>query len=985
MDLPDQKLRAATQELHHEPARRLWRSINEVADAAEGGPAEEAEFPMLALAPAEASRRDVLRLMAASLSLAGLAGCDPVPEEKALPFVHAPEFEVPGEALFYATATLLDGYAVPVLVKTVDGRPIKVEGNPEHPLTRGGTDIFAQATVLDLYDPERSKVTTHLGEITTWEQFQSALIARGQNLERQAGAGLAVLTGTITSPTTVRQMRQLKKRFPQMRHYEHEPVGDERRRQATRLAFGQPLALHHRLDRADVVLSLEDDFLGPGPGQIVNARRFVEARRMALEQGRLPRLYVAESTPSLTGANATEPKAMSSAEVERLLVALAQHFGLGSAEAVDLPLEHRAWLLKVTAELEAAGERALVVVGHHLPADLQTLGFQINQKLGGLDRTLELTEPVAWQFEHTGSIANLAETIGAGEVDTLLMLDVNPLYAAPTDLDLEGSIQNVPLRVHLGRYHDETAAYSHWHVPQAHPFEAWGDARAIDGRATVLQPLIRPLYGGRTVHEVLATLAGSPGLSPYDAVRDTWRQILGEAEFEENWSAVLSDGFAPTTKARPVTQRPKTVEVVQPSSADAGIEVVFRPDPSIWDGRFANNPWLQELPKPLTKLTWDNVAAISPALAAERQLANGDKVHLSGGARLLEVPVWVLPGQARDTVTLYLGYGRRAVGGLGDRVGYDAYQLRRSDAPWRLAQVELQAISEQASLATTQLHQTMAGQDLVRTATPEDVSAGRQVAPPSAEPSLYPAWEYPEHAWGMVVDLDACIGCNACVVACMAENNVPVVGKEEVAIGREMHWLRVDTYYEGDPAQPATHFQPVPCMHCENAPCEVGCPVNATVHGPEGLNQMIYNRCVGTRTCASYCPYKVRRFNFLDYEAAESDGRVPQRNPDVTVRARGVMEKCTYCVQRISAARITAKKEGRAIRDGEVITACQAACPTTAIVFGNLNDRDAAVAGAKADPRNYTLLAELNTRPRTSYLAKIRPAEAAPDSERKKA
>jgi MoCo/4Fe-4S cofactor protein with predicted Tat translocation signal len=980
---PGRTLRGLAQRLDREGGCQLWRSVEELADTAAGRAAIAAEFPALAPTLGETSRRDVLRVMAASLALAGLSGCDPVqPEEKALPFVDAPEFQAPGEPLLYATATLLDGYAIPVLVKTTMGRPIKVEGNPRHPLTKGGTDIFAQAAVLDLYDRDRSKATTYLGQILTWGRLQRALIEQARELERRRGEGLAILSGTITSPTAVRQMRQLQERFPKMRLFEHEPVGSARRRDATRSAFGRPLEVHYRLDRVEVALSLEEDFLGPGPSQIVNAHRFAEGRRDALDQGRLLRLYAAESTPSLTGANATEHKPMAAAEVELLVLALAQRFGVGPAEAVDLPLERRAWLLKVAVELQQAGENALLAVGPHLPPDLQALGFQINRALGSLGETVELAEPAYWSPEDAGSLADLAEAIRGGAVDTLLMLDVNPLYTAPADLVFQDAVRQVPLCIHLGRHDDETAAFSHWHVPLAHPFESWSDARAIDGTATVLQPLIRPPYGGRTVHEVLATVAGEPDLTPYETVRRTWREILGADEFEEKWAQIVHDGFAPGTASRPLTLMPQALEVRGPQPAGTALEVVFRPDPAIWDGRFANNPWLQELPKPLSKLTWDNVAAISPELAAERRLRSGDKVRLSARDRFLEAPVWVLPGQAARTITLYLGYGRRRIGAVADGIGYDAYRLRRSDAPWQLVGVEMQAIGDEALLATTQLHHTMAGHDLVRKTTPAEVAAGQRVGPPPSEHSLYPEWEYPGYAWGMVIDLDACIGCNACVVACMAENNVPVVGKEQVAMGREMHWLRVDTYYEGDPSDPRTHFQPVPCMHCEKAPCEIGCPVNATVHGPEGLNQMIYNRCVGTRTCASYCPYKVRHFNFFDYASAElqlsgervaDDGRVAQRNPEVTVRARGVMEKCTYCVQRISRARIEAKKARRRIQDGEVVTACQAACPTRAIVFGDLNDRGSAVRRAKDSPRNYTLLQELGTRPRTTYLAKLVP------------
>jgi molybdopterin-containing oxidoreductase family iron-sulfur binding subunit len=966
--------RPLTRQLDQEKGRRLWRALDEPARLEE---ALERELPDLGPLPGQASRREVLRVMAASLALAGLGGCDPVqPEERALPHVGMPEFGAAGEPRLYAAASLLNGYAIPLLVETVDGRPIKVEGNPEHPLTRGGTDLFAQAAVLDLYDPDRSRTTAYLGEVRPWPEAQRDLLVKAQELERRGGEGLAILSGTITSPTTVRQLRRLQDRFPALRQFRHEPVGDQRRQAASLLAFGRPLDQRYRLERARAVLALEADPLGPGPAQIANARGFSDARRAALEEGRAMRLLAVESTPTLTGAKATERWPADSALVEAVVVALARQLGIGPAEAVDLPLGLRSWLLAASAELEQAGKAALVALGHHLPPRLQALGYRINERLGALHHTIELTEPAAWQPDGVGDLEDLAEALRGGSVDTLLMLDTNPLYTAPDDLDLAALLRQVPLTVHLGQYQDETAAASRWHIPMCHAFEGWRDARAVDGTATILQPTIRPLHASHTEAELLATLAGDPDVTPYDAVRTTWRDMLGEEGFEARWAKLLSDGFAAETAAARVTDAPRPIEVAPPpATAEAGtLEAVFRPDPSIWDGRFANNPWLQELPKPLSKLTWDNVAAISPALAAAQRLANGDRVRISAGERLLEAPVWILPGQAERTVTLYLGYGRKLAGRIGNGVGYDAYRLRREADPWRLDDVTLQAVGAAAALATTQLHRTMAGHDLIRQTTPEAVRAGTPVAPPFEEPSLYPDWPYAEESWGMVIDLDTCIGCNACVVACMAENNVPVVGKEQVAMGREMHWLRVDTYYEGAPGNPETHFQPVPCMHCEQAPCEVGCPVNATVHGPEGLNQMVYNRCVGTRTCASYCPYKVRHFNFFDYAGGESEGRVPQRNPEVTVRARGVMEKCTYCVQRISRARIAAKTDERAIRDGEVVTACQGACPTRAIVFGDLNDPDSAIRRAKASPRNYALLEELGVRPRTTYLAKVAPS-----------
>ena len=959
---------------------RCWSSLDELADPAVFRARVAAEFPTLAPLLGEASRREVLRLMGASLALAGLGGCDIQPDEAAIPYVTAPEYEVPGKPRYYATATLLNGYAVPVLVETHEGRPTKVEGNPDHPLTRGTTDVFAQAAVLGLYDPDRSAAVTLDGRISSFDACQLALTERARELEANRGRGLAILSGTVTSPTLVRQIGALRRRFPELRRFVHEPVGQQHQHTAARLALGKPLDLHYRLDEAEVVLSLDGDFLGPGPAQLAHAHQWIEARRRKLAGGDVGRLHVLESTPSLTGAKASELSPMSTSEIVNFALALAQQLGLGAPLGIELPLAQRAQLLTVAEELRRAGPRALVVTGDHLPPEIQALGFAINQRLGAFGRTLAVSDPIAAEVEsEDNSLAALTAEIRAGAVDTLLILDSDPVYTAPADLEFADTLRSVPLRVHVGPYHDHTAALCQWHVPLAHPFESWSDARAVDGHASVIQPLVRPIHGGRSAHEVLAIFAGEPQATAYDLVRETWRGLLAAEDLESAWTAVLHDGFAEGTAVE-LRTAPIGELRIPDAEPTIGLEAVIRPDPSVWDGRFANLAWLQELPKPFTKLTWDNVVAVSPQLATERRLENGAMVDISGGERRVRAAVWVLPGQAERTLTLYLGYGQTRLGHIGAGIGYDAYRLRTTAEPWTLRDVVLQAVDQHSELASTQDEGGLAGHhDLVRQITAEELHAGHPVEEEKPRPSLYPEWPKDDYAWGMAIDLDACIGCNACVVACVAENNIPVVGKEQVAMGREMHWLKIDRYYSGPAERPETHWQPRPCMHCEKAPCEVGCPVNATVHGPEGLNQMIYNRCVGTRTCASYCPYKVRRFNFHDYTNLEGPSRAPLRNPDVTVRARGVMEKCTYCVQRISAARIEAKKEGRKIADGEVVTACQQACPTRAITFGDLSDPDSAVAQAKRSPRNYVLLGELNTRPRTSYLAEVKAREPDPE------
>ena len=610
--------------------------------------------------------------------------------------------------------------------------------------------------------------------------------------------------------------------------------------------------------------------------------------------------------------------------------------------------------------------RSLLAIGSHLPPAVQALAAQINDRLGNGGTTLWYSEPVTYRPAEAGSLADLTRDMAAGSVDALLMLDCNPVYAAPGDLKFAEQLPRVGVRIHAGLHADETAQACGWHLPLTHALESWSDGRAVGGTVSLLQPLVAPLYGGRSAHQILEMLRGRIDPAADAPVRETWMARFGD-DFEARWRQSLHDGFVAGTAAQPVAATPHPAEL--PASQPHGegaVDVVFRPDPCVWDGRFANVAWLQELPKPLSKLTWENVVAVSPNLAERLQLINGDMVEIAVADRSVRGPAWIMPGQAPDTVAVYLGYGRGAGGQVAAGIGYSAYTVRSAATPW-LAAGSLQRVGGHQQLATTQMHHRMDGFDFVR-----EVTAAQPTLPAAAEPQpdLYPPWRSASDAWGMVIDLDLCIGCNACITACTAENNIAVVGKEQVAMGREMQWLRIDRYHTGDPDDPRFYFQPVPCMHCEKAPCEMGCPVHATVHSADGLNQMIYNRCIGTRTCSSYCPYKVRRFNWFDYRAPEESPSHAAHNPDVTVRSRGVMEKCTYCVQRIEGARVAADKESRPIREGEVVTACQQACPTTAIVFGNLNDPDSAASKRRRSGRHYVLLEELGTRPRTTYLAR---------------
>jgi molybdopterin-containing oxidoreductase family iron-sulfur binding subunit len=592
--------------------------------------------------------------------------------------------------------------------------------------------------------------------------------------------------------------------------------------------------------------------------------------------------------------------------------------------------------------------------------------------------------------------------MAAGRVELLVIIGGNPVYTAPADLRFAEHLGKVGTRVHLSLYDDETSALCHWHIPEAHYLESWSDTRAYDGTVSIVQPLIAPLYNGKSAHELLAVLIDQPNRSDYDIVREHWQNqhssgtlpTVTQQSFEQFWRTALHEGFIAGTASAAKRLALKTDWMTSDSGlrtpdSSQSLEIIFRPDPTIYDGRFANNGWLQELPKPLTKLTWDNAAMVSPATARRLGLSSTtgwrggehgtiytDIVELEYRGRTVRAPIWIVPGHAEDCVTVHLGYGRTQAGKGGTGVGFNAYALRLSDAAWFGPGLTLRKTDERYPLACTQFHHNIEGRDLVRSTSLEEYRQHPAFAQEGHEsarnPSLYPKDEYPGYAWGMAIDMTTCIGCNACVVACQAENNIPIVGKTEVMHGREMHWLRIDTYHKGDSANPETYYQPLPCMHCENAPCELVCPVAATTHSAEGLNDMVYNRCVGTRYCSNNCPYKVRRFNFFQYADWDTPSLKLLRNPDVTVRSRGVMEKCTYCVQRISRARIEAEKAGRPIRDGEIVTACQAACPAQAIVFGNINDPNSRVSQLKAEPRNYGLLAELNTQPRTTYLAAIR-------------
>ena len=971
----------------------FWRTLEERADDPAFQERLANEFPSQIEAITDpVQRRTFLKLMGASLALAGVTACTRQPPEKIVPYVRQPEELVPGRPLFFATAMPLGGVATGLLVESHEGRPTKIEGNPLHPGSLGATDVFAQAAILGLYDPDRSQTLTNIGEIRPWSAFLGAMRAALTAQASLKGAGLRILTESINSPTLAAQIRDVLARFPSAVWHQWDPASRENARAGSRLAFGEYADAQYRFQNADVILSLDADVLGGGPGSLRYAHEFA-ARRRPDQADRMNRLYAIETMPSSTGARADHRLSARPSEIPILARAIAASLQAGEAGRAVEAGTHQKFVDAVVKDLAGHRGRSLVVAGDAQPPEVHALAHLVNQALANVGQTVVYTQPVeAEPINQLDSIRALADEMNAGKVDVLLILGGNPVYTAPPDLRLADALGKVQLRVHLSEYDDETSELCHWHIPQAHFLEAWSDARAFDGTASIVQPLIAPLYGGRSAHEMIAALSDRPERTAYDIVREFWKV---DPKDDSEWRRWLHDGIIADSAYEPRNVTAKSAVDAPLSAASAqgapsGFEVAFRNDPTVLDGRFANNGWLQELPKPITKLTWDNAVFVSPATAAKLSASNApglsggehgqivsDVVAITVGGRTAHGALFPVPGHPDDCATVHLGYGRPRAGRVGTGAGFDANALRAAGAMWAASGATIVRTGETQSLACTQYHHLIEGRGLIRTVTrdeyvrdPKSIREGDETPPRTI--TLYPDYKYEGYKWGMAIDVNACIGCNACVVGCQAENNIAVVGKDQVMRGREMHWLRIDTYYRGAAENPETYFQPVPCMQCENAPCEVVCPVGATVHSDEGLNDMVYNRCVGTRYCSNNCPYKVRRFNFLLYQDWDTPSLKLARNPDVTVRSRGVMEKCTYCVQRINKAKIDSEDQDRRIKDGEIQTACQQACPADAIVFGDLNDPNSRVARLQKEERNYALLGELNTRPRTTYLGAVR-------------
>jgi MoCo/4Fe-4S cofactor protein with predicted Tat translocation signal len=922
-----------------------WRSLEERASSPEFERWLHGEFPAAADLPGdELGRRDFLRLMGASMALAGLGACTKQPIEKIVPYVKQPEELVPGKPLHFATATTFGGYAQGVIVRSNEGRPTKIEGNPDHPASLGATSIWAQADLLDLYDPDRAQAINKRGQISTWDDFLQQLTQLLSAQSITGGAGLRILTLTITSPTLLGQIGAVLKKYPAARRSQWDPL--------PRGASDSEELIYNFAD-ATTIVALDSDFLSAHPAALRHTRDFASARRMTNpDEANMSRFYAAEPTPTITGSNADHRIAIESREIGRIAQALAAVVSGGSADS-SLPGPIGKWVAAAAADLLENPGAGVVIAGETQPVSVHGLVREINDTLGNLGTTISPRPAIALHpSDPVASLRSLVQEMNSGAVKLLLILDGDPVYDSPAELEFEKALAGVETSIHHSVFFNQTSKASRWHLPAAHFLESWSDALAFDGTATIIQPLIEPLYAGKTAHEVLEALIQQPVRSAYEIVHQSWAQRGSKPDFEARWNDAVQRGVAPEPKRaanksvreREANSFPHRVD--DHRSPLQGLEILFRADPNVLDGRYANNGWIQELPRPFSKLTWDNAALVSPALADELRLSSGDVVELEFRGRKIFAPIWIQPGQARHSVTVHLGYGRSEIGRVGKGVGFNAYALRTSDAMWSGDGLTIRKTTQPShKFAATQLHHSIEGRHMFRAGTLTQFQSDPEFAPhetevPKHDETLYNPDEFKKagYAWGMAIDLNTCTGCNACTIACQAENNIPVVGKYQVSVGREMHWIRVDNYFEGAPANPEMNHQPVPCMHCEHAPCELVCPVGATVHDDEGLNLQVYNRCVGTRYCSNNCPYKVRRFNFLELNGKLSSTEKLSKNPDVTVRSRGVMEKCTYCLQRINAARFAAELQNRSIRDGEVVPACAQVCPAEAIVFGNIAD-----------------------------------------------
>jgi len=975
--------------------KAYWRSLDQLADTPEFKEFLNREFPAgTADLANQHSRRTFLKFMGASMALAGLTSCRR-PVEKIVPYVKSPENVIPGIPKYFATV-IPDGVgAHGVVVESHEGRPTKIEGNEKHPSSQGAANSRHQAEILNLYDPDRPSAITSKNEKKTWAEFAEFWRSLYSDFLAGKGEGLALLSPSSSSPTLARLQREFQDTFPAAKWVTWDAVSDENIANGIQVATGQKYQHLYHLEKADVILSLDADILGNESASVASSKGFSRRRRIRTENDSLNRLYIAESTMSVTGGMADHRMPLQGRQIGALAAVIAQALkkeGVAVAVADSLSAYKAgqfdaAWVKAIAADLAAARGKSLIVAGKKQPANVHALVFALNTALGNVGKTVSYCTLHDKSISDSASFVSLASDMASGKVKTLISLGGNPVYAAPVDTNFRSAYGKLQHSIHLGVSRDETGALAEWHIPETHFLEAWGDARAHDGTMSVVQPLIAPLFDSHSAIEVLALLISGREKPGYELVRDTWRVAARLGSGEKIWRRVLHDGLLadsahsfvlPSVNTGLLARKLAENPFPQDAAAADNLEIGFTESSSIFDGRFANNGWLQEVPDPVTKIAWGNAALISVKYARELGVKNRDVINLAYEGQNLEVPVWIQPGQADYSVAVELGYGRKVAGRIGDNMGFNAYALRTSKAADYARGLKIVRTGRTTEVANTQDHSSMEGRAIVLTATADEYREHPTFAIDKTKaPHNESMWEdhkYDEgYQWAMAIDLNLCTGCSACTVACQSENNIPVVGKEQTAYGREMHWMRLDRYFEGeDLDNPQMVQQPVACQHCEMAPCEQVCPVAATTHDEEGLNTMTYNRCIGTRYCANNCPYKVRRFNFYNYTNDTPEIVKMAMNPNVTVRFRGVMEKCTFCVQRINEAKESAKQDDRKVLDGDLKTACQQTCPTDAIVFGDINNPESEVSKTKEQNRNYNMLNELNLRTRTSFLAKIR-------------
>ena len=1011
--------------------------------------------------PGSTNRRRFMQLMGASFALAGASACR-WEKENILPYSRRPQGLEPGKTKYFASVMDVAGTAIPVQVASYDNRPYKIEPNPEHPFSTGGTDAYAQGSILTMFDPDRSQEIRNNDESSTREAFDAAVTKLIDSAKQSGGRGAYVLSGATSSPSMAALKARFAEAMPMAKWFEYESLSRDNERAGSRIAFGQNVKTHYELGKADVIVSLGADLFGDHPAKLKHARDWGDGRRP--EEGKMNRMYVVETRYTTTGASADHRLPLRSEQILPFALALEAAVAGGKHSATGFLADEKVekMVKAIAGDLKSHRGKAVVATGHQQDPAVHAVVHRLNSTLGNVGSTVAYTaDTTPDRPSHGEAISALAKEMAGGQVKTLFILGGNPAYDAPGDVDFAGAMAKVKTTVHVGLYRDKTAKLSTWHVPMSHFLESWGDARTWDGTITLQQPLIAPLYPSMSAIELMLSVLGDktapdavvrqatmalvkaapamategtsneasssaddaaaataaaadavaanvPVFAPTDdpelvAARKALPGFMGE---DLQWRRAVARGFIEGTEYPMITPSvqgfaaPKVAARAMKSGAELGngdFEIIFYDDGKVHDGRFANNGWLQETPDFTTKLTWDNAAILSPATAKKLGVTDRDVVKVTVGGKTIDLPVYIMPGQATGSIAVAVGYGRPEAGAVGgslywkvDTTGFDVQPLRTAKSPFRSLGVSIEKTGRTFKLATTQAHwsidtaglQEMMGRvpELVRAGTLEEYKKNPEFAPHRVHHpkllSLFPEFEWKEgYQWGMAIDLGKCTGCNACVVSCTSENNVPIVGKEQVLVGREMHWLRIDRYFTGDAEDPQIATQPVACVHCQNAPCEQVCPVAATVHDHEGTNNMVYNRCIGTRYCANNCPYKVRRFNYYNYhiDLTKSENYVKRmaHNPDVTVRFRGVMEKCSYCFQRISHAKTEARKEGRGVRDGDIKSACQTACPTNAITFGNVNDKNSQVSKLQALPRSYAMLAELNVKPRTEYLARI--------------